>query len=297
MFFEGCAPDLGCSLVLQGGDKATLKKVKATMKYLIYVAYHLKLEKKFLMDEFAMPPPLNNLLPRGCVQNETVRRAVFKIAEEDAEEDESSDNDIGGKINGNGNISKMVENGSSAKGDEMLKESKKFKDLISQVLLSSSPFCVYPLPYLLTEEGRECGCRRFIPGHLYLSRLLDNEIVGDVDANQGAAPIKEKLTNMDLIFKDPHAFTRPGVIPRPQDNITKCILSDFRARGGLVDLKTHRNFEVLHKERRKEVNIRKKGEMERLLKMEEEIQGYMSSSAKADAKPTYSQEEVEKRVS
>jgi hypothetical protein len=32
-------------------------QVKEIIYFMIYVAYHLKLELSFLMDEFAMPPP------------------------------------------------------------------------------------------------------------------------------------------------------------------------------------------------------------------------------------------------
>lgn len=58
MFFDGCAPDLGCSLVLRGGNRKTLKRLRKIVEYLIYVAYQLKLEAKFLADEFALPPSL-----------------------------------------------------------------------------------------------------------------------------------------------------------------------------------------------------------------------------------------------
>lgn len=300
MFFEGCAPDLGCSLVLQGGDKPTLTKVKAIMKYLIYVAYHLKLENKFLMDEFALPPTHEKLLPLGRVQNEAseggkTRRAVFKIAEEDSMEDASVDEEFV-VFKAKTEDSKMIERVSDTKEDDMLKESKKFNDLINQVLLSSSPFCVYPLPYLLTNEGRNCGCRRFIPGQLYVSRLLNNKPVEEAEQKEDLSCTREKHIDPDLIFKDPHVFTRPDIIPRPQDQITKCMLSDFRARGGLVDLKTYRDFEQLHKERRKEVNIKKKDQLEKMQKRDIENEVFEAAVAKKDKQQSLSFDENEKKV-
>ena len=65
IYLDGCAADLGCSLVLRGGGSKTLAQVKKLVRYFIYVSYHLKLESKFLMDEFAMPPPVTKLPSRG----------------------------------------------------------------------------------------------------------------------------------------------------------------------------------------------------------------------------------------
>eukprot|EP00795_Rhopilema_esculentum_P013781 gene13781-4710_t len=286
MFFEGCAPDLGCSLVLQGGNKSILTKVKAILKYLIYVAYHLKLEHKFLMDEFAMPPTLDNLLPTGSIlKKERHRKAVFKIAEEDLEDLENEEETT--------SLNPIEESLTSenSKLDNMLEESKKFKELISQVVLCSSPFCVYPLPYLLTEEGQNCGCRRFSPGQLYKSKLL-NEVknLEEVKFNSDEKGVKTKTVNPNLIAKGPHPFTIPDVVPRPQDQTTKSLLADFRAQGGLVDLKTYRDFEEVHKIRRKEVNIRSKERREFLGKDHGGEEGKDQTSASPDKKQGSSSE-------
>lgn len=41
------------------------------------------------------------------------------------------------------------------------------------MILSSSPFCQYPLPYLLTKEGQKCTSRDFIAEKIYWSRYLE----------------------------------------------------------------------------------------------------------------------------
>ena len=294
MFFEGCAPDLGCSLVLQGGDKTTLAKVKAIMKYLIYVAYHLKLENKFLIDEFALPPPIEKKLSHGYAQEGKARRAVFKIAEEDVEvECQEAETSNSNRVRSESD--KVGDKKPKANDCDMLKESKKFSDLLSETLLSSSPFCPYPLPYLLTEEGRKCSCRRFIPDQIYLSDLLNNENVVE-NLNEGLVVGKEAQENPNLIFKEPHAFTRSSVIPCPQDQTTKCLLADFRARGGLVDLQTYRDFEKLHRERRKEINIKRKGRIEQAIKKDQEVDSSVAIVPKIDLKQNLSREENDKKV-
>ncbi|XP_076663610.1 1-phosphatidylinositol 3-phosphate 5-kinase fab1 isoform X2 [Andrena cerasifolii] len=57
MYFEGCSnPHLGATILLRGGCQAELKKVKNVTSTMIFAAYSWRLEKSFLMDEFARPP-------------------------------------------------------------------------------------------------------------------------------------------------------------------------------------------------------------------------------------------------
>lgn len=57
MYFEGCAnPHLGATILLRGGSQVELKKVKSVTSTMIFAAYSWRLEKSFLMDEFAKPP-------------------------------------------------------------------------------------------------------------------------------------------------------------------------------------------------------------------------------------------------
>lgn len=55
MYFDGCASHLGCTIALRGGNMQELKKVKLIVKFLVYCAYHSRLETSLLMDEFALP--------------------------------------------------------------------------------------------------------------------------------------------------------------------------------------------------------------------------------------------------
>lgn len=57
MYFEGCAnPHLGATILLRGSSQTELKKVKNVTSTMIFAAYSWRLEKSFLMDEFARPP-------------------------------------------------------------------------------------------------------------------------------------------------------------------------------------------------------------------------------------------------
>ncbi|CAM1296401.1 PIKFYVE (predicted) [Pycnogonum litorale] len=63
MGFDGCAKHLGCTILLRGATGGELNKVKQITQFMIYVAYNWRLERSFLMDEFAMPSPLPDETP------------------------------------------------------------------------------------------------------------------------------------------------------------------------------------------------------------------------------------------
>jgi 1-phosphatidylinositol-3-phosphate 5-kinase len=53
---EGCSSRLGCTVVLRGASRPALKEVKRILKFLINVAYNLKLETSYLIGRHAMLP-------------------------------------------------------------------------------------------------------------------------------------------------------------------------------------------------------------------------------------------------
>ncbi|XP_074513689.1 1-phosphatidylinositol 3-phosphate 5-kinase isoform X2 [Sebastes fasciatus] len=93
MFFEGCSPQLGCSIKLRGASEYELARVKEIIMLMMCVAYHSQLEISFLMDEFAMPPSLAQSTSFPCLlEGATV--------EEDEEEDEEDGGRRGEETNG-----------------------------------------------------------------------------------------------------------------------------------------------------------------------------------------------------
>ena len=57
MYFENCAnAHLGATILLRGGTQTELSRVKRVTSTMIFAAYSWRLEKSFLMDEFATPP-------------------------------------------------------------------------------------------------------------------------------------------------------------------------------------------------------------------------------------------------
>lgn len=71
MYFEGCAnPHLGSTILLRGGSEKELKRVKNVTSAMIFTVYSWRLEKSFLMDEFARPPsPKDNSFLDESIEN------------------------------------------------------------------------------------------------------------------------------------------------------------------------------------------------------------------------------------
>ena len=56
VMIEGCPSNLGCTIILRGATRPALKEVKRILKFLINVAYNLKLETSYLEGRHAMLP-------------------------------------------------------------------------------------------------------------------------------------------------------------------------------------------------------------------------------------------------
>ncbi|PLB39103.1 1-phosphatidylinositol-3-phosphate 5-kinase FAB1 [Aspergillus candidus] len=56
MYLSGCRKELGCTIVLRGGNHDLLTRVKRITEFMAYVVYNLKLETCLMRDEFAQIP-------------------------------------------------------------------------------------------------------------------------------------------------------------------------------------------------------------------------------------------------
>ncbi|XP_014020771.1 1-phosphatidylinositol 3-phosphate 5-kinase isoform X6 [Salmo salar] len=131
MFFEGCPPQLGCTIKLRGASEYELARVKEIIVLMVSVAYHSQLEISFLMDEFAMPPSLAKTSFPCLLESTTV--------EEESQENETDQSTIfqGGQTvlvdeEEKPSLGKSVSESSSSKNVEVVKVAK------NQLLSSSS---------------------------------------------------------------------------------------------------------------------------------------------------------------
>ena len=52
LVFDGCFPDLGGTILLRGGDRQFLSKIKAVLKRILLIMYNWKHEKSLLANEY-----------------------------------------------------------------------------------------------------------------------------------------------------------------------------------------------------------------------------------------------------
>ncbi|CAB9522040.1 Putative 1-phosphatidylinositol-3-phosphate 5-kinase FAB1C [Seminavis robusta] len=64
VMLEGCPKHLGCSVVLRGASRAALKQVKRAFRFLVNVAYSLRLETSYLKERCARIRPDFQLQPK-----------------------------------------------------------------------------------------------------------------------------------------------------------------------------------------------------------------------------------------
>ena len=212
------------------------------MKYFIYVSYHLKLEAKFLMDEFAMPPQLDKLTPQCDLFD------ARSTTEKDYEEDEETVPLLTCEVEGR-------DNDNQKQTSESESECDRFTLALKKIVLSSSPFCNYSVPYLLTKEGSLCPTRQYIVNQIYSSKYLSNTIChfqpNEFVEEEEESSFLTSTKNSNVLFKQLHPFTDPSVLINCVDNRDnmKTILNDFRAQGGQVDLMMYHQYEKqeLHK--------------------------------------------------
>ncbi|KAK9768053.1 Mitochondrial distribution and morphology protein 12 [Basidiobolus ranarum] len=128
MFFEECPKELGCSIILRGGNMDMLSKIKQLTNLMAFVAFNLKLESCLLRDQFALNPVVNSETERlfnSRQQEES--EAMITVIGDDAE---TVDDELVSNIS----------------IDQIIAAIKPFETKI----LSASPFVKFPLPYLLS---------------------------------------------------------------------------------------------------------------------------------------------------
>lgn len=207
MYFSGCPKELGCTIVLRGGDMVTLATVKKITELMVYVVYNLKLETCLMRDEFVNIPstPATRVVvstqptpqvpdPSPLVSPEPVPGDPEKSIIPDREEERHEpDQPINPPV-------PLPQGISSRLPDDLLPDDipmpTYYEDMVRNhetKVLSASPFVKYMQPYLLMR-ARELE-RRLV----YLRRLKDSQ---PVEEEEG--PETETETEMDMAA---HALT------------------------------------------------------------------------------------------
>lgn len=153
IYLNGCPQELGCTVVLRGGDMQTLTRVKRVLDFMVYVAYNLKLETSLMYDNMVN-------IPTSPYENHNVNGS---------EEDNKP----------NGQTNSM----DSTVYDHVIRE-------FEEIILSASPYVKFPPPELLVKaQAAEIAANRFREEHIQ-DQEEDRETLAKQEAsrehNEGA---------------------------------------------------------------------------------------------------------------
>ena len=194
MYISGCRKELGCTIVLRGGNEEVLGKVKEITEFMIYVVYSLRLETCLMRDEFAKLPTASTDDSKtvSCSFENQIAVSESNGCPTNTEnpEDKPTQDSTG----------KSVTTDITEIPDDVPMPTY-FDDMVQAYqtkLLSASPFVKFEPPYLLMRV-REIGRRL-----AYLKRLRDQDGLSEESIDEKAKPQKFTLITPEMVHESPH---------------------------------------------------------------------------------------------
>lgn len=200
MYFSGCPKELGCTIVLRGGDDEFLRKVKRITEFMVYVVYNLRLETYLMRDEFAkIPTSATDDVKKVAVDGE---KKSFPASEGDTR---STDQGVAPRHStekpsepADGKPSVAAE---ATDVPDDVPMPTYYDNMIQDhatKILSASPFVKFEPPYLLMRT-REMERRL-----AYLKRLRDQNDGSDPSTDEKVKPQKFVLVTPEMVHESPH---------------------------------------------------------------------------------------------
>ncbi|MCJ1245221.1 1-phosphatidylinositol-3-phosphate 5-kinase [Trapelia coarctata] len=200
MYLSGCPKELGCTVVLRGGENQTLAKIKRVTEFMTYVVYNLKLETCLMRDEFALIPSYTStgsISPDKRPCEETDHEQHLVIAGESTaktQQSEASQDSIYLKPTPGSNIEI-----DEIQLPEDIPKPTFYSDMVEKhntKILSASPFVKFMQPYLLMR-AREQEQRL-----LYLKNLCDQDAKEGFTEDEASKPQKFVLIKPEMIHEN-----------------------------------------------------------------------------------------------
>uniref|UniRef100_A0AAR5PNH8 1-phosphatidylinositol-3-phosphate 5-kinase n=1 Tax=Dendroctonus ponderosae TaxID=77166 RepID=A0AAR5PNH8_DENPD len=270
MLFEGLVnPSLGATVLLRGASKSELARVKEVASFMVFSAYNWRLEKSFLMDEFALPPnsrmefldDSREASPQSPKPKISVEDLIEKQDKQSSEEGENIRSLLDEKkvtpkqieiftdplqssepkkvtvesVNDNSDPLQSYDAASkkSLVGETLtvaqLPFSNKFKKYLDDTILCISPYILLPVPYLETDVGRKCDLRRFFYKDMYYSEQFETSTKSKWKNIETAENVLEDNNKKNLTTLHPFQAAK---IRNVDSNSIQNMLAHFRACGG-----------------------------------------------------------------
>lgn len=197
MYISGCPKELGCTIVLRGGDEQILGKVKQITEFMVYVVYNLRLETYLMRDEFAkLPTASGNDANQVVCTEEKKPNSQMVIHQNNAGATESesvtektledSENTLA-----TGVIEVPDDVPMPTYHDDVVRDHQ-------TKILSASPFVKFEPPYLLMRT-REMERRL-----AYLKRLRHQVDYSEEASDEKTKPQKFMLITPEMVHASPH---------------------------------------------------------------------------------------------
>lgn len=241
MCFERSCSPRGCCVLLRGGSKNELVKIKKVVSLLLFARYNWRLELSYLCDEYARPPS-----PRPSIfesketspseeikmgENTSKNSTAVKKSEEQAKKVNINIENVGDFSDPLRAVDISPSVFDSESSFELAVETpfdNRFRTALSSTALSISPFLNFPLPYLETESGRKCALRCYFPNELYYSKQWsDRRYDKQVSLEMPNLELTETIT---LLLQ--HEFTSFKITSSIDSKEVQTMLANYRASGG-----------------------------------------------------------------
>jgi len=226
MFLDGCAKELGCTLVLRGDNDATLSKMKRITEFMVYVVYNLKLETCLMRDEFASIPATTELGTLGPGQDhlsKAFRKLLPGQPKDNGRHPTLALQDSDGAITQFNVDLSNIDPQQSQKGESQEGDNEKpslpdedavpddipmptfYGDMVEEhqtKILSASPFVKFVQPYLLMRAREQE--RRLA----YLKRLRDQDIIEERKLDEISKYEKFDLIKPEMVHERVHTVSK-----------------------------------------------------------------------------------------
>ena len=244
MFFDGCPPHLGSTVLLRGGSLEELKKIKSICSFMVFADFNWQLERSFLMDEYCCPleaaeskrPQTFSVIPSDIEDTKLKSRTTSTVIVEDNSDPlRSMASDLSSK-----EVLSPI-NARDQHEDNFTEITVKLCQFLSFLQLSVSPFISISLPYLMTNCENNVKIRKYFNSSMIWSKKFEK----NSSKTEELLKVENEMRNRDNSFptdipsvkKHPLLTRNIRMAANSQD--IKALIADFRANGPFWPQQTH----------------------------------------------------------
>ncbi|KAL3475172.1 hypothetical protein BJX99DRAFT_162672 [Aspergillus californicus] len=194
IYLSGCRKELGCTVVLRGGNHNTLARVKRITEFMTYVVYNLRLETCVMRDEFAQIP-ISPTVGSGIKPEDPVNQRPPSSLATSVQSSQTEN----GSIVDNSKQDRTVTDEVGDVPDDVPMPTY-YEDIVREhetKILSASPFVKFEPPHLLMR-AREMERKL-----AYLKRLRDQHLHDGQSSDEKVKSLKFSLITPEMVHEAP----------------------------------------------------------------------------------------------